>query len=182
MGGAGGTGLYRALTACATCQGTALRPESLGVTNQGPHHRRVRGPADLGSPDRVRRVRAARSRGDHRGPHPQGDSRTACASCTRSASAISRSPLGRHALRRRKASAFRLADADRARISPSVLYVLDEPSIGPAPARQRKLLSTLQRLRDMGNTVWWSSTRRTPSPGRLRHRTFGPAPAISAAR
>jgi len=34
-----------------------------------------------------------------------------------------------------------------------VLYVLDEPSIGLHPRDNRKLLDTLQRLRDLGNTV-----------------------------
>lgn len=34
-----------------------------------------------------------------------------------------------------------------------VLYVLDEPSIGLHPRDNQKLLETLQRLRDMGNTV-----------------------------
>ena len=34
-----------------------------------------------------------------------------------------------------------------------VLYILDEPSIGLHQRDNRKLLSTLKRLRDMGNTV-----------------------------
>ncbi len=34
-----------------------------------------------------------------------------------------------------------------------VLYVLDEPSIGLHPRDNRRLLASLQRLRDMGNTV-----------------------------
>ncbi|MBU0640505.1 MAG: excinuclease ABC subunit UvrA [Planctomycetes bacterium] len=34
-----------------------------------------------------------------------------------------------------------------------VLYVLDEPSIGLHPRDNRRLLSSLERLRDMGNTV-----------------------------
>src|SRR5213079_2020996 len=34
-----------------------------------------------------------------------------------------------------------------------VLYVLDEPSIGLHQRDNRKLLSTLSRLRDLGNTV-----------------------------
>ena len=34
-----------------------------------------------------------------------------------------------------------------------VLYVLDEPSIGLHPRDNRKLLDTLQKLRDLGNTV-----------------------------
>jgi len=34
-----------------------------------------------------------------------------------------------------------------------VLYVLDEPTIGLHPRDNRRLISTLKRLRDMGNTV-----------------------------
>src|SRR5204862_6110143 len=34
-----------------------------------------------------------------------------------------------------------------------VLYILDEPSIGLHPRHNDRLLSTLRRLRDMGNTV-----------------------------
>ncbi|MGC8520744.1 MAG: excinuclease ABC subunit UvrA [Steroidobacteraceae bacterium] len=34
-----------------------------------------------------------------------------------------------------------------------VMYILDEPSIGLHPRDNRKLLSTLKRLRDLGNTV-----------------------------
>jgi excinuclease ABC subunit A len=34
-----------------------------------------------------------------------------------------------------------------------VLYVLDEPSIGLHPRDNRRLLASLQKLRDMGNTV-----------------------------
>jgi excinuclease ABC subunit A len=34
-----------------------------------------------------------------------------------------------------------------------VLYVLDEPSIGLHPADNEKLITTIQRLRDLGNTV-----------------------------
>src|SRR6202040_1410772 len=36
---------------------------------------------------------------------------------------------------------------------PGVLYVLDEPSIGLHQRDNRKLLGTLSRLRDLGNTV-----------------------------
>ena len=34
-----------------------------------------------------------------------------------------------------------------------MLYVLDEPSIGLHPKDNRKMISTLERLRDIGNTV-----------------------------
>ena len=34
-----------------------------------------------------------------------------------------------------------------------VLYILDEPSIGLHPRDQGKLIETLKKLRDLGNTV-----------------------------
>ncbi len=34
-----------------------------------------------------------------------------------------------------------------------VLYILDEPSIGPIRAHNDRLIATLERLRDLGNTV-----------------------------
>jgi ABC-type Mn2+/Zn2+ transport system ATPase subunit len=44
-----------------------------------------------------------------------------------------------------------------------VLYVLDEPSIGLHPRDTRRLLNTLEGLRDLGNTVLWWSTMTKPS-------------------
>ena len=43
-----------------------------------------------------------------------------------------------------------------------VLYILDEPSIGLHQRDNDKLLATLGRLRDLGNTLIVSSTTRTP--------------------
>ena len=40
-----------------------------------------------------------------------------------------------------------------------VLYVLDEPSIGLHPRDNQKLLVTLRKLRDLGNTVLVVETR-----------------------
>ena len=57
----------------------------------------------------------------------------------------------RHALRRRGA-AHPARDADRLRLM-GVLYVCDEPSIGLHPADDERLIKTLNRLRDLGNTV-----------------------------
>jgi excinuclease ABC subunit A len=45
-----------------------------------------------------------------------------------------------------------------------VLYVLDEPSIGLHQRDNHRLIETLTRLRDLGNTSSSSSTTRTPSP------------------
>src|SRR4029453_2471815 len=47
---------------------------------------------------------------------------------------------------------IRLARQIRANLT-GVLYVLDEPSIGLHQRDNRKLLATLARLRDLGNTV-----------------------------
>ena len=62
-----------------------------------------------------------------------------------------------------------------------MLYVLDEPSIGLHQRDNRKLLATLSRLRDLGNTVIVvehdEETIRTAD----YVIDLGPAPAISAA-
>ena len=53
-----------------------------------------------------------------------------------------------------------------------VLYVLDEPSIGLHQRDNRALLSTLARLRDLGNTVRRRRARRGDHPHRrLRDRS-----------
>ena len=52
-----------------------------------------------------------------------------------------------------------------------VLYILDEPSIGLHQRDNARLLATLKRLRDLGNTDPGRGARRGDDPGgRLRHR------------
>jgi excinuclease ABC subunit A len=60
----------------------------------------------------------------------------------------------------RKAATLSGGESQRIRLSVQIgselmgmLYVLDEPSIGLHPRDNRKMISTLQRLRDIGNTV-----------------------------
>jgi excinuclease ABC subunit A len=62
-----------------------------------------------------------------------------------------------------------------------VSYVLDEPSIGLHQRDNTKLIGTLERLRDLGNTVWSSSTtsRRCSRP--TTSSTSARAPASTAA-
>ena len=69
-----------------------------------------------------------------------------------SASATSRWGDRRPALSGGEGQRIRLATQIGSNLT-GVLYVLDEPSIGLHQRDNRKLLSTLQRLRDMGNTV-----------------------------
>lgn len=57
-----------------------------------------------------------------------------------------------------------------------VLYILDEPSIGLHPRDNRRLLSSLQRLRDMGNTVLVVEHDRDTMEAADRIVDFGPGP------
>ncbi len=77
-------------------------------------------------------------------------------------------PLFGHAYRAARRSAF--AWPRRSVRLRGVLYVLDEPSIGLHPRDNNKLLDTLARLRDLGNTCWWCGTRRRDQIERARLR------------
>lgn len=59
-----------------------------------------------------------------------------------------------------------------------VLYVLDEPSIGLHPRDNRRLLASLQRLRDMGNTVIVVEHDRDTMEASDHIVDFGPGPGI----
>ena len=63
-----------------------------------------------------------------------------------------------------------------------VLYVLDEPRIGLHQRDNERLLETLKRLRDLGNTVHRGRARRGDHPSRRLDHRHGPrAPACTAA-
>ena len=59
-----------------------------------------------------------------------------------------------------------------------VLYVLDEPSIGLHPRDNRRLLASLQRLRDQGNTVIVVEHDRDTMEAADHVVDFGPGPGI----
>ncbi|MGD8453449.1 MAG: excinuclease ABC subunit UvrA [Phycisphaerae bacterium] len=59
-----------------------------------------------------------------------------------------------------------------------VLYVLDEPSIGLHPRDNRRLLASLQRLRDQGNTVIVVEHDRDTMEAADRIVDFGPGPGV----
>ncbi len=59
-----------------------------------------------------------------------------------------------------------------------VLYVLDEPSIGLHPRDNRRLLESLRRLRDMGNTVIVVEHDRDTMEAADRIVDFGPGPGV----
>ena len=63
-----------------------------------------------------------------------------------------------------------------------VLYVLDEPSIGLHPRDHRRLLASLRRLRDMGNTVVVVEHDRDTMEAADRIVDFGPGPGVRGGR
>ena len=143
--------MYRALTACATCHGQRLRPESLGVTIKGrtiaeyvnlpiSEALTVFDAFELRDREAIIATRILKEIQDRlRFLHDVG---------------VGYLTLGRSAatLSGGEGQRIRLATQIGSNLT-GVLYVLDEPSIGLHQRDNRKLLSTLQRLRDMGNTV-----------------------------
>ncbi|MEZ5286332.1 MAG: excinuclease ABC subunit UvrA [Vicinamibacterales bacterium] len=142
---------YRALTECSTCHGRRLRPESLGVTVKGKTIAEyVSLPVsdalglfdafELRDREAIIATRILKEIQDRlRFLHDVG---------------VGYLTLGRSAatLSGGEGQRIRLATQIGSNLT-GVLYVLDEPSIGLHQRDNRRLLGTLQRLRDMGNTV-----------------------------
>jgi excinuclease ABC subunit A len=63
-----------------------------------------------------------------------------------------------------------------------ILYVLDEPSIGLHPRDNRRLLDSLRRLRDLGNTVIVVEHDRDTMEAADRIVDFGPGPGVRGGR
>ena len=163
----------------ATAPGSS--PSPLGVTIDG------RSIADLSAMSiarrgrGARRPRALRARPHDRRAGPQGDQRPAGLPARRRPRLPHRWPArpAPWPAARPSASAW---PPRSARAWSGVLYVLDEPSIGLHQRDNRRLIETLIRLRDLGNTVLSSSTTRTPSGWPTTWSTSAPAPASTAAR
>jgi excinuclease ABC subunit A len=142
---------YRALTTCETCSGRRLKAESLGVTVKG---RSIAEYVDLPIAEALpvfeafelraresliaaRVLREIRDR-----LRFLNDVGVGYLTLGRSAASLSGGEGQR----------IRLATQIGSSLT-GVLYVLDEPSIGLHQRDNRKLIATLQRLRDLGNTV-----------------------------
>ena len=63
-----------------------------------------------------------------------------------------------------------------------MIYILDEPSIGLHQRDNKKLLATLCRMRDIGNTWWSSSTTRRRSSQADHVIDFGPGAGMAGGR
>ena len=137
---------------CPECKGARLRPESLAVKVGGLGiHEFTRMSARRG--DRVARGAGAdRHRAPDRAADPARDRRAPALPRQRRAWATCRSsgPRPRCRAARRSGSGWPRRSA---RALVGVLYILDEPSIGLHQRDNERLIATLERLRDLGNTV-----------------------------
>ncbi|MGQ0735584.1 MAG: excinuclease ABC subunit UvrA [Acidobacteriota bacterium] len=142
---------YRALRACPACKGSRLRPESRSVRVKGrPMSEYVELPVSevltlldgLTLDEREGRIAARILREIQDRLRFLNDVGVGYLTLARSAATLSGGEGQR----------IRLATQIGSSLT-GVLYVLDEPSIGLHQRDNRKLLATLARLRDLGNTV-----------------------------
>ena len=137
---------------CPVCHGARLKPEVLAVKVGGQSIAEVCDAADPRGARLPRRARARRARAGDRRRRCSRRSRRAWASCSTSASTTSRSCARPATLSGGEAQRIRLATQIGSGLV-GVLYVLDEPSIGLHQRDNRRLIETLTRLRDLGNTL-----------------------------
>ena len=142
---------YRALRDCPACKGQRLRPESLSVKVQGktiaeyvnlPVSKALAAFADLELSDRDAMIATRILKEIQDRLRFLNDVGVGYLTLARSAATLSGGEGQR----------IRLATQIGSNLT-GVLYVLDEPSIGLHQRDNRKLLGTLARLRDLGNTV-----------------------------
>ncbi|MGE3191419.1 MAG: excinuclease ABC subunit UvrA, partial [Vicinamibacterales bacterium] len=142
---------YRALRECPDCHGNRLRPESLSVRVKGrtiadyvnlPVGRALAEVEGLTLTDREALIATRILKEIHDRLRFLNDVGVGYLTLARSAATLSGGEGQR----------IRLATQIGSNLT-GVLYVLDEPSIGLHQRDNRKLLGTLQRLRDLGNTV-----------------------------
>ena len=142
---------YRALRPCPACQGERLKPQSRAVRVKGrtmsdyvnlPISEALKAIAALELSDREQLIASRIIREIRDRLHFLNDVGVGYLTLGRSAATLSGGEGQR----------IRLATQIGSNLT-GVLYVLDEPSIGLHQRDNRALLSTLARLRDLGNTV-----------------------------
>jgi len=142
---------YMSAKPCPDCQGKRLRPESLAVTVAGLSIADFTALPVTESQKTVNKIKLdAREEILGRGILNEVSARLEF---------LSTIGLGYLSLDR-SAATLSSGESQRIRLATQigsklrgVLYVLDEPSIGLHPRDNQRLLQTLERLRDMGNTV-----------------------------
>ncbi len=143
--------VYRALGECPVCRGDRLRPESLAVTVKGrtiakfvnlPISQALELVERLELSERESLIASRIVKEIHERLRFLDDVGVGYLTLARSAASLSGGEGQR----------IRLATQIGSNLT-GVLYVLDEPSIGLHQRDNRRLLGTLARLRDLGNTV-----------------------------
>ena len=137
---------------CPVCKGARLSPRALAVTIGGQQHPRGRRPLDPRLRRVLRRRRALRARPADRRARAQGGQRAAAVPARRRPRLSVAQPQRRARSSGGEAQRIRLASQIGSGLV-GVLYVLDEPSIGLHQRDNQRLIETLLRLRDLGNTV-----------------------------
>ena len=141
-----------AVIPCKTCGGARLKPEILAVTFGGQNIYEVTTLSAKDSLDVLRGRRADRARRARSRGASSRRSSSGCASWSTSGSTTSRSSAATATLSGGEAQRIRLATQIGSGLM-GVLYILDEPSIGLHQRDNARLIATMERLRDLGNTV-----------------------------
>ena len=136
---------------CRTCHGQRLKPEILAVKVHGHNIAQINSMTIDEAIDLFDQAEAHQARGDHRAARRQRDRRTAHLLDGRGAG-LPDALAGLGHLSGGEAQRIRLASQIGSYLV-GVLYVLDEPSIGLHQRDNRRLIATLERLRDLGNSV-----------------------------
>ncbi len=156
---------YMASRPCSACRGQRLKPEALAVTVSGVNVMEVTDKSISQGLDWIRAIGGEDVSGDGNAPVEVLTERemTIASQILKEIDARLRflMNIGLHYLTlSRTASTLSGGEAQRIRLATQigsglmgVLYVCDEPSIGLHPADDHRLIETLQRLRDLGNTV-----------------------------
>ena len=142
---------YMSPAPCWKCQGKRLRPESLAVTVAGLSIADFTARPVAGELETVRKIRLS--------PREEILARRIVNEIGERLEYLGGVGLGYLSLDR-SAATLSSGESQRVRLATQigsklrgVLYVLDEPSIGLHPRDNQRLLGTLERLRDLGNTV-----------------------------
>ena len=148
-------GRYMCETPCEACERQAA--EARGARGEDRRLRHRRGDARSRCARRVAWFEAlpdaARRQAERdRRPHPEGDPRPPDASSSMSGLEYLTLARASGTLSGGESQRIRLASQIGSGLT-GVLYVLDEPSIGLHQRDNERLLGTLKRLRDLGNTV-----------------------------
>ena len=172
---------YMSVVPCPECGGARLRPESRAVLVGGTRDPRVHARCRRGARCAwVDGARADRDRAPHRAARCCARSRSGCAFLENVGVGYLSMDRAAATLSGGEAQRIRLATQIGSSLV-GVLYILDEPSIGLHQRDNEKLIGTLERLRDLGNTVLVVEHDEGRCAPPTTSSTSGRAPASTAA-